>query len=107
MRPPKSIEMTEAELDSLVRGQPNRPGYARLCGWLVYHTFNSSKSDPGFPDLVLVRDGRIVYAELKTEKGRLTKHQRDWLKALDDAGQEVYVWRPSDWDHGRIQEVLK
>ena len=35
---------------------------ARLLGWRVYHTFDSRKSEAGFPDLVLVRD-RVIYAE--------------------------------------------
>ena len=28
--------------------------YARLMGWLVYHTHDSRHSEKGFPDLVLV-----------------------------------------------------
>lgn len=41
---------------------------AKLCGWLVYHTWNSMHSAAGFPDLVLVRDTRIVFAEVKSER---------------------------------------
>lgn len=69
---------------------------ARALGWWSYHTHNSQRSDPGFPDLVLVRE-RVVYAELKREKGRTTKTQDQVLDLLRHAGQEVHVWRPSDW----------
>jgi VRR-NUC domain len=65
-------------------------------GWLTYHTHDSRKSPPGFPDLVLVRD-RVVFAELKTDAGRLTDEQQEWLDRLGAAGAEVYVWRPRDW----------
>jgi len=77
---------------------------ARLKGWLNYHTRSSRRSDPGFPDLVLVRGDRLIFAELKREKGRLTESQRIWLEALGATDAESYIWRPSDWE--RVEEVL-
>lgn len=71
--------------------------YARLRGWNIYHTHDSRRSPAGFPDLVLVRE-RVVFAELKSERGRLTVEQRAWLAALRTAGVEVFCWRPSQWD---------
>ena len=76
---------------------------ARLKGWLNYHTRSSRRSDPGFPDLVLVRGDRLIFAELKREKGRLTESQRTWLAALEETA-ETHVWRPSDWE--AVIEVL-
>ena len=76
---------------------------ARLAGWLVYHTHDSRRSEPGFPDLVLVRD-RVVYAEIKTEKAKPTAEQLHWLEALTAAGSECYIWRPDDWPE--IERVL-
>ena len=76
---------------------------ARLKGWLIYHTRDSRRRDPGVPDLVLVRGDRLSFAELKREKGRRTESQRTWLSALDETA-ETYVWRPSDWD--AVIEVL-
>lgn len=59
----------------------------------------------GFPDLVMVRD-KVIFAELKSEKGKVSDTQYDWIKSLAKAKQkDVYVWRPSDWDS--IVEVLK
>lgn len=88
---------------------------ARLLGWRVYRTHDSRRSPAGFPDLVLVRDGRLVFAELKTERGRVTADQQEWLAALGEVEQSVdgwtekfvrvYVWRPSDWPE--IESVLK
>ena len=76
---------------------------ARLKGWRIYHTRDSRRSDPGFPDLVLVRGERLIFAELKREKGRLSDSQRTWLAALEETA-ETHVWRPSDWD--TVIEVL-
>lgn len=77
---------------------------ARLLGWHVYHTFDSRHSTPGFPDLVLVRD-RVIFAELKVATGKVSHHQRRWLELLRRAGQETYVWRPSDYP--AVEQVLR
>lgn len=71
---------------------------ARLLGWKnIYHTWNSMHSAQGFPDLTLVRE-RLIFVELKSHKGECTSHQLDWIEKLRQAGQEVYVWRPDDFD---------
>jgi hypothetical protein len=64
--------------------------------WKHYHTHDSRKSVRGWPDLVLVRR-YVIYAELKTNAGRTTPDQDSWLEALMAAGQDVRIWRPSDW----------
>ena len=94
--------------------------YATLRGWVAWHDrannaprackrckarLDIPRNDPGFPDLILVRRPRVVWAELKAERGRLSTDQRDWLRELAAAGQEVFVWRPSDFEE--IQRVLK
>jgi hypothetical protein len=81
----------------------------RMLGWRVYHTRYSLRSSAGFPDLVAVHagQGRVLYAELKREGlwptegrigagGRWVDGQREWLADLHDAGDEVYLWWPSD-----------
>lgn len=65
----------------------------RLTGFKRYHTWRSKHSAAGYPDETLVRE-RLIFLELKTEKGKLTDDQRDWLRALIAAGVEVYVLRP-------------
>ena len=78
---------------------------AELQGWRVYHTYDSRRSNPGFPDLALVRPPRVIFAELKRERGRVTAAQREWAQALRAClGVEYYLWRPSDWDE--IVEVI-
>lgn len=49
----------------------------------------------GYVDLTLVRD-RVIFAELKTQTGRLTRPEVAWRARLIAAGAEVYVWRPAD-----------
>ena len=78
---------------------------AHALGWRAYHTWMSARSAAGFPDLVLVRRGRIVIAELKSERGKLTAAQAAWLADLSDCPVEVCVWRPSEWD--KIRTILE
>ena len=75
-------------------------------GWDYYHTGDSRRSQPGFPDLTLVRDGRIIFSELKREKNAYpSKAQMNWLALLGKAAGDnvmAVLWRPSsNW-----QEVL-
>lgn len=81
----------------------SKDGLATMLGWrLNYHTLRSKGSRSGFPDRVLIRD-RIIFAELKTEKGKPSDKQVEFLDGLARAGGEVYLWRPSDFEEiGRI-----
>lgn len=49
--------------------------------------------DPGFPDLVLSRDGVVLVVELKSDKGGFRPGQKEWLAALGPRGR---LWRPRD-----------
>ena len=68
--------------------------FAKVMHWQVYHTYDSRRSEPGFPDLVLVRE-RVLFRELKTDQGRLTAHQRAWAESLEQAESDYKLWRPS------------
>ncbi len=70
---------------------------ARTFGWLRYHTSFSLGSSPGFPDLVLVKAPRVIFAELKRQSGNTTPEQDVWLACLRECpGIETYLWRPND-----------
>ena len=78
---------------------------AKNNGWTYYHA-PDNKPDKngrvqhivaGFPDLVLVKGSKLVFVELKTETGRVSKEQTEWLSKLASTGCETYVWRPSMW----------
>ena len=72
---------------------------AKRTGWKVYHTHDSRHSEAGFPDLVLAKPGRLIFAECKRRTGKLTAAQAQWLDLLRHTlpTLEVYTWRPADW----------
>ena len=59
----------------------------------------------GFPDLLMLREGRQLVAELKSEAGELSQEQAEWLAAFQSGHVEAYVWKPSDYD--TIEGVLQ
>ena len=72
---------------------------ARVLGWSCYHTYDSRRSAPGFPDIVAVRGPVALALELKTETGRPTPAQERWLTMLAAVpGVTARLARPSQWD---------
>lgn len=93
------METTEKQFEAQVKE------LAMRFGWLYYHTWRSIRSPAGFPDCVMVKGDWVIFAELKSEKGKVTEPQKEWLDALFIAGEEVYTWRPSQFDD--IVKVLR
>lgn len=79
---------------------------AGYLGWRVFHDFDSRRSTPGFPDLVLLRPPALLMLELKTERGRIRPEQEVWIAELDQVpGVTARIVRPSMW--GEIESLLK
>jgi hypothetical protein len=96
-------EVSEAEFQKAVIS------LAKLHGWKVMHTqmaqirpgkwITPNTGDQGFVDLVMTHPTRgTIFVELKTTKGIVSNKQWEWIHALEDSGEEVYVWRPKDLD---------
>lgn len=91
----KEADFTQAVID-----------LAHYRGWLVSH-FRPAWSkkgwrtpvqgDKGFPDLVLARNGVVLFVELKIGHEKLRPDQEKWGNAL----KTMVVWRPPD-----LQEVI-
>ena len=92
--------MTEAEWQAQI------VTYARLQDWLVFHASDSRRSDPGLPDLILVRGETVMFLEVKTVQGRMREEQKTWMGRLKTANRVLAaVVRPSDWD--TLEEQLR
>jgi hypothetical protein len=95
-------QMTERQLQGAVMN------LAKLLGYKCYHTWLSTRSAPGFPDLVLLKDGQLWFIELKSATGKLSPHQEAWIEELYAVpGVLVEVWRPEHWLSGEIAGRLQ
>lgn len=98
---------------------------AQRTGWKVAHFSDSRKEvtgtggarrlvgdalAKGWPDLVLGRDGHVIFAELKAKNGKTTPEQEAWLFILSTIAEAapdlvtVAVWRPQDME--RVKRAL-
>ena len=104
---PKPRNHEEADLDRQILE------LAHLYGYLAHHTRPAwtkqgyrtpLMGDTGLPDWVLARsaspgrDKRLVFIETKSSTGKLSAAQKPWYDALNNAGAEVYMVKPADWD---------
>lgn len=108
--------MKEREFQSLVVDMAHlfkwrlahfRPAMTQAGNWIT-----AMQGDKGFPDLVLVRGTTVLFVELKSEKGRISPEQRQWLDDLELVAAatnhvEVHVWRPGHWHNGHIERQLR
>lgn len=87
---------------------------AHLLGWHVYSIPDSRRATiKGWPDLVLWKmkpRPRMIFAELKTDNGRVTPEQKSVMADLEAIASksgdtlETYIWRPREWS--AIQRTL-
>jgi len=81
-----------------IHHRPGRTG----SGWV---TATQGNAAAGFPDVLAIRPPRVLFLELKTDKGRVSPQQEDWLAGLKDSGEEAHLIRlPREWD--RLMELI-
>lgn len=90
---------------------------ARILGWRSAHfrpamTKHGWKTavqgdGKGWPDIVLVGHGRILYREVKCGRNTLSADQAEWIRALEQAGADVGVWHERDWQDGLVEAELR
>jgi len=69
-------------------------------GWFVVKLINTSK--PGMPDLMAIKDGKVVFFEVKTGNGYVSKLQKYIIDCINDNGVTACVVRSVE----QVKEVL-
>ena len=64
----------------------------------------------GFPDLQITEPNHLyhgLFIEIKTETGRATKSQKEWIKALNDRGYKAVICKGFSACKEEIDKYLK
>lgn len=95
------MPMSELQLQAAILEE------ARIRRLLAFHIRDSRKNiGVGFPDLVIVGPGGVIFRELKNARNQPTPEQMVWLGTLEQAGADVALWRPDKWFDGTVTQTL-
>lgn len=84
------VKISESDIRRQVRD------YLRVKGWFVFHVLQGLGCYLGVTDLIAVKDGRVLFIELKTARGRQSQHQKKFQADLEAAGGEYVLCRGVD-----------
>lgn len=70
--------------------------YLKLRQYFCFYILQGMGAYRGITDLIAVKDGRVLFIELKTKTGRQSDHQRKFQADLEHAGGEYVLCRGVD-----------
>jgi Holliday junction resolvase len=70
--------------------------YLQLRQYFCFYVLQGLGAYKGIPDLIAVKDGRVLFIELKTPRGRQSEYQRKFQANLEAAGGEYVLCRGVD-----------
>ncbi len=70
--------------------------YLQLRQYFCFYVLQGLGSYRGIPDLVAVKNGRVLFIELKTARGRQSEHQKKFQSDLEAHGGEYILCRGID-----------
>lgn len=72
-----------------------------------FHSYDAKRDRmPGMPDLLIGGPGGVIFRECKGPAEELRGNQLAWRRALIAGGADYAVWRPADWDTGRVKTQI-
>lgn len=77
--------------------------YLQYHGWFVYKNHQSLGSHRGVADLTAVKDGRVIWVEVKRPGGKLSQDQHKFMAALVQHGGIYLLARSVD----ELERVLE
>ncbi len=103
-----SLNISEAEWQTVVIDLAHAFGY-RCVHWRParvlrdgIETYETPVGGDGkdFPDCIFFKkDHPVIYAELKSEDGKVRPGQQEWLELIASCSMaEAFLWKPSDYE---------
>jgi len=79
--------------------------YLRFKGWMVVNIMQGPLSHKGISDLICIKCDKVVFAEVKTQVGRLSPHQEKFRDDLKAKGGLFFVLRSIEDAQSMEREV--
>jgi Holliday junction resolvase len=70
--------------------------YLQWKGWYVYKNHQSLGSHRGLFDLTAIKNGRVVWIEVKTPRGKVSPFQEQFMKEIREHGGDCIVAKSID-----------
>lgn len=75
------VKITEKDIRRVIRD------YLRVKGWFVFHLLQGLGCYPGLTDLVAIKDGRVLFIELKRPgRSKQSDRQKQFQADIEMAG---------------------
>jgi len=58
-----------------------------------------------FIDLMILGSKGVIFRELGSNSSKGTREERQWMQALQAAGEDADMWRPKDWPERILTEL--
>ena len=84
------MKVTEADIRRQVTD------YLQLRQYFCFYVLQGLGAYKGIPDLIAVKNGRVLFIELKTARGRQSDHQKKFQADLEAAGGKYVLCRGVD-----------
>ena len=77
--------------ETITKGQVR--DYLRIRGWFVFHCLQGLGCYAGVSDFIIVKDGRVIFLEIKTLKGVQSENQKKFQFDIEEHGGEYLICR--------------
>ena len=67
--------------------------FLSLNGWFSFSILQGMGAHKGISDMIALKDGRVLFLEVKTERGKQSDNQMQFEHDIEWSGGEYYVVR--------------
>ena len=84
------IKLTETDIKRMLKD------YLDIKGWFNFHLMAGMGSYKGAPDMIAIKDGRVLFIEAKRQNGKQSEYQKDFQKVIELSGGEYVLAKSID-----------
>ena len=70
--------------------------YLNIKGYFHFHILQGIGAFKGIPDIIAIKNGRVLFLEIKRPGGKQSEHQRQFQIFIEGHGGEYYIVKNLD-----------